>query len=225
VDTPYSVTVREEVSSTQDVARARFTPDRPAVVIARRQSEGRGRTGSRWETAPSALAVSLAFGGSWEPARAPLVTLLAGVAATRVMGPAVRLKWPNDVLVDGAKVAGILVELADGVFVAGMGVNLWWPDPPPGWGALFADAPEDALSVELGTSWAAELLNLVAAGPDQWPRDDYRESCATLGREIEWDPAGRGRAVDVAADGSLVVEVDGTTTALASGEIRHLRDA
>ena len=225
MDTPYSVTVREEVSSTQDIARAGYEPGRPAVVIARRQTEGRGRTGSRWETAPSAVAVSVAFSTSWDPSRAPLVTLLAGVAAARLMGPDARLKWPNDVLVDECKVAGILVELAEGVFVAGLGVNLWWPDPPPGWGALHARPPADSEGPELGEAWARELLDLVAESPDDWPRDEYRERCATLGREIEWDPAGRGKAVDIAEDGALVVEVGGTSAALTSGEIRHLRFA
>lgn len=225
MDTPYSVTVREEVSSTQDVARARYTPGRPAVAIARRQTEGRGRTGSRWETAPVAVAVSVAFSTSWDPSRSPLVTLLAGVAAARVIGPDARLKWPNDVLVDDSKVAGILVELADGVFVAGLGVNLWWPGPPTGWGALHAMLPADSEGIEMGEAWAIELLDLVRESPDDWPHDEYRERCATIGREIEWDPAGRGRAIDIADDGALVVEVDGTITALTSGEVRHLRSA
>ncbi|HLU30649.1 MAG TPA: biotin--[acetyl-CoA-carboxylase] ligase, partial [Acidimicrobiia bacterium] len=221
MDTPYSVTEVEEVSSTQDVARARFTSGTPAVVIARRQTGGRGRTGTRWETAPLAVAVSVAFTAGWDPSRAPLVTLLAGVAAARVMGPEVRLKWPNDVLLEDSKVAGILVELSEGVFVAGLGVNLWWPQPPPGWGALYQSSPEDSAGVTLGTEWAAELLDLVAVGPDRWPRDEYRQRCATLGREIEWDPEGRGRAVGIAPDGALVVEAGDGRTTLASGAVRH----
>ncbi|HSJ34633.1 MAG TPA: biotin--[acetyl-CoA-carboxylase] ligase [Acidimicrobiia bacterium] len=223
MDTPYSVTEVEEVSSTQDVARAQFTSGTPAVVIARRQTGGRGRTGARWETAPVAVAVSVAFTARWDPSRAPLVTLLAGVAAARVMGPEVRLKWPNDVLLEDSKVAGILVELSNGVYVAGLGVNLWWPQPPPGWGSLYESSPEDSAGVALGTDWAAELLNLVAVGPDRWPRDEYRQRCATLGREIEWDPEGRGRAVGIAPDGALVVEAGDGTTTLASGAVRHVR--
>lgn len=226
MDTPYSVTVLEAVSSTQDAARSAFVPGRPAVVVARSQSAGRGRGGARWETAPAAVAVSVAFQPDWDPPRMPLLTLVAGVAASRALGEAVSLKWPNDLLVGDAKVAGILVEVAAGVTVAGLGVNLWWPHPPPGWAGLRADSPGEEEGPGLALAWVDQLLELAAVGPDAWPRSEYRQRCTTLGSEVTWEGGGPGRAVDIGADGSLVVDVPGEgATVLAAGAIRHLRPA
>lgn len=226
MDTPYSVTVLDEVSSTQDAARDRAEPGSAAVVVAHRQSAGRGRSGAEWETAPRAVAVSVAFESSWEPDRTPLIALLAGVAARRVLGDSVSLKWPNDVLEDDTKVAGILVEAAGGVVVVGMGVNLYWPDRPDGYGALHDVDPGVGEGPEVAVSWAEELLGLVAAGPDDWPREEYRDGCSTLGTLITWDRDGRGRALDVGEDGALeVLTDDGERLSITSGEVRHLRRA
>ncbi len=218
--TPYSVTVLDEVASTQDEARAHFTGEQPFVVVAHRQSRGRGRSGAPWETADRAVAVSVAFSSRGEGDT--VVPLLAGVAARRVMGERVALKWPNDVMVGEDKVAGILVEVANQVVVAGMGVNLFWPDAPDGAGALEVRDPGPGLGEGLAESWAQALLELLEVEP--WPRSEYVEGCCTLGRDVTWQPSGRGRAVDVAEDGSLVVVDElGSTVMLSSGAVRHVR--
>jgi hypothetical protein len=59
---------------------------------------------------------------------------------------------------------------------------------------------------------------------DGWPIDVYRKACVTLGRDVEWEPDGRGRAVDVAPDGALIVEGDAGTETVYSGVVRHVRD-
>src|SRR5207237_2790007 len=109
--------------STQDVAR-----DLPVgtAVVADFQTAGRGRLRRVWEAPPgTALLASFVM-----PAR-PLASLAAGVAAAHACGPSARLKWPNDVLLHGAKLAGILAErLADRV-VLGIGVNLTAAPPGP----------------------------------------------------------------------------------------------
>jgi BirA family biotin operon repressor/biotin-[acetyl-CoA-carboxylase] ligase len=144
---------------------------------------------------------------------------MAGVAAGRCL-EGVTLKWPNDVMVGELKVGGILVEQSTDV-VVGMGLNLWWPDPPDGFGGLFDEDPGPELHGRIGALWVAELMALIdAAG---WPAGEYRQLCNTLGRDITWEPAGRGRAVDVADGGELVVEVDGSRMTITSGAIRHLR--
>ncbi len=129
--TPYLQLWAEEVASTQDLARSELE-SLPVVVVAQRQTAGRGRGGAPWLSAPRALAVSLAFRPSDDDLRP--FSLMAGVAAARGL-EGVSLKWPNDLLADEAKVGGILVERADEV-VVGMGVNLWWPDAPEGMSAL-----------------------------------------------------------------------------------------
>lgn len=214
--TPYLQLWAEEVPSTQDLARSELGP-LPVLVAAERQTAGRGRGGAAWLSAPRALAVSLAFRPSVDDLRP--FSLMAGVVAARGL-KGVSLKWPNDLMSDGAKVGGILVERADEV-VVGMGVNLWWPDPPEGIGALRDDDPGSGLHARIAGMWAAELMRLVDA--EGWPLDEYRSFCSTLGKKISWEPDGEGNAVDVAGDGGLVVEVSGARQTLTSGAIRHLR--
>ncbi|HEX2420430.1 MAG TPA: biotin--[acetyl-CoA-carboxylase] ligase, partial [Acidimicrobiia bacterium] len=128
--TPYSVHVFDEVTSTQDVARQTFR-ERPVVVIASRQTSGRGREGTAWQNAPRALAMTAAFGLGWSP-HWSLASLVAGLSAATVLGPQVGLKWPNDLLIGEGKVGGILVEVTGETVAVGCGLNLWWPDPPAG---------------------------------------------------------------------------------------------
>lgn len=216
--TPYSLMVLEEVPSTQDAALAQARAEGcPAVVVAGRQTQGRGRLGAEWDTAPRAVAVSVAFDST---STGP-VSLTAGVAARRVLGDGVDLKWPNDVLIDDAKVAGILVEGHGDVTVAGLGVNLYWPGAPAGRTGLYPGEPEDGQGVEVSEQWASQLLALLAE--PVWPRDEYLAACVTLGRDVTWDGGGHGRAIDVAADGGLVVLTDTGEVTLHSGEVRHVR--
>lgn len=215
--TPYFQLRLDRVPSTQDVARDRLE-DLPLLVLARAQTQGRGRAGADWMTADRALAASLAFHHEVEEGR-PL-SLVAGLAALRATANT-SLKWPNDVLVDDAKVGGILVERYGDATIIGLGMNLWWHDAPEGTGALFADDPGEEKYAELGALWGAELMELLDA--EAWPIDAYRKSCVTLGRDITWDPDGAGRAVDVAVDGALVVETPSGREVIYSGAVRHVR--
>ncbi len=188
------------------------------MVISPRQTQGRGRSGAEWVTAPRALAASLAF--NVDPVESRPISLMAGVAVSRSLSE-VRLKWPNDVVLDDAKVGGILVERSDGTVVVGLGLNLCWPDPPGGAGAVYSSDPGQDHHVELGALWAAELMAMIDG--EAWPLDEYREVCTTLGREITWEPAGHGRAVDVGDTGELVVESDSGRASILSGVVSHVR--
>ena len=125
------------VESTQAVAftlAADGAADR-TVVIAEAQSAGRGRRGRTWHDEPGAsLLTSIILRPHLAPTRLPMLSLVAGIAVAealeRVAGLAPRLKWPNDVLVDGRKLAGILLEASAGGsgaidhLVVGVGVNV-----------------------------------------------------------------------------------------------------
>ncbi|HJR88173.1 MAG TPA: biotin--[acetyl-CoA-carboxylase] ligase [Acidimicrobiia bacterium] len=219
--TPYSVHVFDEVTSTQDVAKALFQ-ERPVVVVAGQQTAGRGRGGSDWVTAPRALAVTVAFASDWSP-HVSVASLVAGLAAASILGPEVDLKWPNDLLVGDRKVGGILVEVAGRVVAVGCGVNLWWPDPPSERGALWTTDPGVGAGIGLGVAFAEELFSRLA-GAD-WGADQYRARCVTLARPIAWSGGKSGFARDIdSQDGSLIVEVEGGgIVRLHAGEIRHLR--
>jgi BirA family biotin operon repressor/biotin-[acetyl-CoA-carboxylase] ligase len=215
--TPYRQVRLDLAPSTQDVAKA-MLEDLPVLVIAAGQSEGRGRSGAKWVSAPRALAVSLALDlGSEE--RRPL-SLMAGVAAGRTMS-GVSLKWPNDVINGEAKAGGILVERDHEVAVIGLGVNLWWSEPPAGAVGIFPEDPGPERHAEIGGLWGAEMMRLIDG--EGWPIEEYRGRCVTLGREITWEPEGEGHAVDIVSDGGLVVETPRGPTTIYSGAVRHVR--
>jgi BirA family biotin operon repressor/biotin-[acetyl-CoA-carboxylase] ligase len=193
------------VPSTQDVARARPVG---SVVVADHQTEGRGRLGRRFETPPgSALLASFVL-----PA-CPLASLAAGVGAAEACGERVRLKWPNDLLLDGRKLAGILLERAGDRCIVGIGVNLTWAPP----GAAQLNEGRDALLarmlVALPRWFAAAPADVLAA---------WRARADTLGRRVRVElphESVEGVAEDLASDGSLIV----AGRVFAAGDVVHVR--
>lgn len=220
--TPYALVVLDQTSSTQDEARRRHAGS-PVLVVTGVQTRGRGRSGSAWATAPRAAAMSLAFAPRWPTATWPRLALAAGLAAHRVLGPSTTLKWPNDVLLGDGKVAGVLVEASGGLVVAGLGVNLWWPEPPGGFVALHPIDPGPEEMVAIAEGWAMDLLDMVDAGPDDWGIDEYRAVCTTVGKELTWEPDGAGKAVGVNEDGSLAVQTSSGVEALSAGAVHEVR--
>jgi BirA family biotin operon repressor/biotin-[acetyl-CoA-carboxylase] ligase len=214
----------DSTSSTQDEARSRLE-DVPVLVTASRQTRGRGRSGNPWWGAPRPLFASLAVRPGWPAETRSRLSLVAGMAMREQLPYTVRLKWPND-LVDGAtwtKVGGILAEAAGDDVVFGVGLNLWWPDPPDGAGGIYPTDPGADQAAVLAGAWAHALLRRIAAGPGDWGRDEYTAACATVGADITWEPDGRGTAVGVAGDGSLVVKTATGVQHLSSSHVRQVR--
>jgi len=221
--TPYVSIVLEDIPSTQDEAAQRAI-DEPVLVVATSQSAGRGRLGRPWQTAPRALAASLAVRPhGWDSARFPLLSLVAGLAARTALGQGLTCKWPNDLFLAEAKVAGLLLEAVEDVVVIGLGANLWWPESPPGFGSLFEADPGPDVARELASRWCDDLLARIERGPAVWGHEEYRRACATVGRSIRWNPGGHGVAIDVDSDGRLVVENESGVIGLTSGEIWEIR--
>lgn len=211
-------------SSTNDrlQALARAGAPHGTLVTAEEQSAGRGRQGRYW-TAPAGRAL-LCSVLVRDPPR--LLSLAAGVAVAEVVGETARLKWPNDVLVDGRKVAGVLVEgrPQEGWAVVGIGINV---------AVRLADLPAElqGIASTLGLEPAAvegvlarllvELERALAL-PSAGVLDALRVRDALAGREVSWS-GGRGRAAGIDRDGRLLVErPDGELVALNAGEV-HLR--
>jgi len=221
--TPYVTMVRDVVSSTQDLAAAaRADADRPTLVVAHEQTAGRGRTGNPWWQADRAMAASLALSTDLLEVDEtfPLAVGLAVREAIKEnLGVVVGLKWPNDIVLGSAKVGGILVEIRDGVVIAGCGLNLFWPDSPEGAGGLCGDDPGEDLGLRLARAWADEVLSDGFA----WDRDSYVDACVTLDSSIEWEPHGTGFAVGIADDGGLIVATPEGRVTLRSGEVRIVR--
>lgn len=223
VDGPpgWSVWFVEETGSTNTdlaAAAAQGAPDR-TVLVTGHQTAGRGRLDRRWDAPPGAnLLVSLLFRTIPEPAveLTHRVALAAVGAARAVAGVEALLKWPNDVLLDGRKLAGILAQRADDAVVVGMGLNVGWaPDGAAMLGA--ACAPMDVL---------ADLLRQYDALPTDVSAR-YRAALATIGAAVRVELPGavlEGRAVDVDSDGRLVVlDACAVTHRVDAGDVVHVR--
>ena len=156
-DAGYRLEAHDEVVSTNDLALARAREGLTRLwVVARRQTGGRGRHGRVWSSPQGNLFASLVLIDPCETQRAPELGFVAGLALfdaasalTGVRHPRLSLKWPNDLMLDGAKCAGILLEghrLPGGVFalIIGIGVNVG--EAPPG--AAKLQSPSTGASLE-----------------------------------------------------------------------------
>jgi BirA family transcriptional regulator, biotin operon repressor / biotin---[acetyl-CoA-carboxylase] ligase len=187
------------------------------LVTAGEQTAGRGRQGRTWQTpAGVAIAASLVLREFDD-----LLPLRAGLAVADVAGPGALVKWPNDVWMDGKKVAGILVEARGDWAVLGIGVNVALdPSELPAdvaqiAGTLGRDESEiDATLTELLGRLEQRLVEEKATTLTQ-----LRERDALLGRAVQWD-GGRGEGAGIDDGGGLIVRLDdGTTTTLNAGEV------
>jgi BirA family biotin operon repressor/biotin-[acetyl-CoA-carboxylase] ligase len=210
-------------TSTNDRARALAAAGAPhgTLVTAASQTAGRGRQGRTWSAPPGrSLLMSLVL-------RSPdrMLPLAAAVAVAEAAGPDAAIKWPNDVLLGGRKLAGILAEARpqDGWAVLGIGVNVAvrmedLPDDLRPTAATLGLEPRDVETV-LGRVLAALERSLAldrAALLDAWRARD-----ALLGHPVSW-AGGSGVAAGIDGDGRLVVDLEhGGRTALESGEV-HL---
>jgi BirA family biotin operon repressor/biotin-[acetyl-CoA-carboxylase] ligase len=190
------------------------------LVTAARQSAGRGRQGRRW-TAPAgrALLCSLVIR---DPPR--LLPLAAGVAVAEVAGARARVKWPNDVLVDGLKVAGILVEgrPQEGWAVLGIGLNvaLRPEDFPPELAGRAGTLGLETDAVEPTLDRLLESLNRWLPAAADAVLEAVRGRDALLDRPVRWS-GGEGRGAGIDAEGRLLVATDDGQIALDAGEV-HL---
>jgi BirA family biotin operon repressor/biotin-[acetyl-CoA-carboxylase] ligase len=214
-----------------------------SVLLAEYQNAGRGRHGRHWSAPPRAqIALSVGVGAASVPRTGwgwlPLATGVAVAdALTAECGVAAGLKWPNDVLVGGGKLAGILAEVAApaSVIVVGLGLNV----------TLTADEAPNPVATSLlmlGSSatdrntLARRILRELARRIDAWRRAggadpalvaDYQRHSLTLGSRVrailpgDEEIVGTAHAVD--ATGRLCVDTGGQTVAISAGDITHLR--
>lgn len=233
-----------EVVSTNDLALERLRDGAPPglVVIADRQTGGRGRQGRTWLDGPrrdsSLMLTAVAPAPPVHPTLVPLAAGLAVADALRRAGATPWLKWPNDVLLDGRKAAGILVEqhrvAGQVVLLIGLGVNLDWrgTDRSGEAAAWTSVAEHTGADVDRGDV-LADLLRGLAAWLHSVPGDPlrllvtYRDVCATIGSDVRVSfPGGRtveGRAVDLDRDGRLVVDTPERQVAVNAGDVEHVR--
>jgi BirA family transcriptional regulator, biotin operon repressor / biotin---[acetyl-CoA-carboxylase] ligase len=211
-----------------------------AVLLAEHQVAGRGRGGRVWSGVPMgsvAMSVGVSTAGVDEQnwALLPLLTGVAVVEALDEAGVTGSLKWPNDVLVGGAKIAGILAEVASPqpAVVVGIGLNVTVGadeiDQPGATSVLAAGGNADRDRLVLG------ILRQLGERVEQWRSGntgvltEYRRRSGTIGAQVRaLLPGDReivGTATGVDDTGRLLIESAAGTTAVAAGDIVHLRPA
>ncbi|HEY3613856.1 MAG TPA: biotin--[acetyl-CoA-carboxylase] ligase [Gaiellales bacterium] len=233
---------RESVASTQDELRALAEAGAPAFTAVRAdvQRAGRGRRGRRWEApAGTALLVSILLRPARSAHELPVLSLAGGIAAAecaRTFGADAGLSWPNDVLCEGRKLAGVLAELGpDGSVLLGVGMNLCSRagDLPP------ADRlVPTSLLLETGSAPSAPVALLALLGAlrplaDVFDREGApaiaaraRRLDALAGTAVELRLASgeivQGEAAGIADDGAILVRGADGVRPYASGEVVRL---
>jgi BirA family biotin operon repressor/biotin-[acetyl-CoA-carboxylase] ligase len=211
------------IGSTQDLARRFAAAGAPhgTLVTTAEQTAGRGRQGRGW-VAPAGKALLMSMIVR-DPD--PLLPLRAGLAVADLAGGPARVKWPNDVLLDGRKVAGILVEgrPQEAWAALGMGINVAVDatDLPPELRTVAGTLSRPASRLdEALAELLAHLERRLGASPAQTIRE-LRERDALLGAPVRW-AGGTGVGAGIADSGALRVRrADGSEVALDAGEV-HL---
>lgn len=230
-------------STNADLASATGLPH-GRVLVTEEQIAGRGRSGRDWFCPPGAglmFSVLLRL-PQVPPERYGWTGALLGLATVRSLRSfdvVARLKWPNDVLIEGRKCAGILGEVAGAALVIGTGINvslvateLPRADATSLWlsGAGAGALDRGALLAGILDQFGGLLDRWVAAGGDvdvSGLRAEYRQVCSTIGSRVRLQLPGGAEvlaaAADVAADGSLIVaDGAGRRTTYSAADVIHL---
>lgn len=220
---------------------ARAGEEEGVVVATDLQTAGRGRLDRTWEAEPGAgLLVSLLLRPRALPReRWHLVTAAAGLAAKEACAEVgdveAELKWPNDLLWQGSKLAGVLAESVEDALVIGMGLNVH--SAPPGAACLDVAAGRTVSRSVLLPAWLRHLEHLLGRWDDPGHWDGvarrYRRDCATVGRRVLVEQQGRTTAGLVEAiddEGRLVLRPDqgpdspdAGPVAISAGDVVHFR--
>lgn len=228
----------DEVDSTLRVARAdNFRHG--DVVATTNQTAGRGRRDRTWSMAPGhglALTLVLSRGAIGSPRHITRLPLLVAMELRRLIdssatpGTTTTVKWPNDVHIQGRKVAGILVEaLDDDRLGIGIGVNLTGiPSDVPADSATFLAEHDIAISpAELVTAITEAIVHRAPELDSDALLGELGATIDTIGREVRLElPDGRnvtGRAIGIGESGSLSVDVAGVVDEFIAADVTHLR--
>lgn len=226
----------KEVSSTMDVAKKLAKRGEEAIVIAETQTSGRGRLGRRWHSQKGGIYFTIILRPRIGPAHAQIINLMAAVSVARAIRSLfnleAKLKWPNDVLIRGKKVCGILAEMEaemDVIKFVNLGIGINANNPI----SLYEEGAT-SIKEELGRDISRkELLMCVL--------NEIEKRRSLLGKEIisEWkalsstinkkvriimqDEVVEGEAIDIDTDGALILRTDKGIRRIIAGDCIHLK--
>ena len=225
----------ESIGSTNNEALrlARAGAAHGTVVYARKQTAGRGRLGRQWHSPAGNLYVSILLRPDVAPAKAATLSFVTALAVADMIDAFLpgemraRLKWPNDVLVDGAKIAGILTEYVDTAVIVGIGVNIRHvpsgaPYPVTSLAACRGVVPEAGAELTV-------LLEFFGSRFFEWEahgfaatRTAWLARAPAPGSPLRVTLGARsvvGRFADLGPDGALMIATDDGPARIVSGEV------
>ncbi len=202
-----------------------------SFVIAEKQISGKGRLGREWVSEKGGLYFSFVLEPPFGVEDVPKITLTAGVAVAESLAAFnARLKWPNDVLINGKKVCGILSEISGEVerpkIIVGIGINVKNPVPE---GAINLASLNPSISMkdtlEEVVKNFIEYYDILCKGEWERIRQRWLELSDTIGQKVRISAAGRtysGKALDLEHDGGLLIEIDGRIEKIYSGDCFYI---
>ncbi|MGP3667159.1 MAG: biotin--[acetyl-CoA-carboxylase] ligase [Candidatus Bathyarchaeota archaeon] len=237
----------EEVESTQNVAKTLVDAglEEGTVVIAEKQTRGRGRVGREWFSPKGGLWLSIILKPNIPTSKVQRLSLLAGVAVAKTLKKLyklnAKLKWPNDVLIEGKKICGILVEASGDVdkvnyVIVGIGINInvrftGRRELSTAATSILELLGKEVSMVKLTVKLLEEFEKLYLEfkhGEFSRIIEEWRKLSQTLGKKVKvesYEESFVGEALDVDEDGFLLVKVrDGLVVRVVAGDI-HLREA
>lgn len=228
----------DTVPSTQNVIREKLESgsaiEEGYVAVANVQTKGRGRHGRNWQSGEGNLYCSVLLKPeNAAPEKIGLVALAAGLAILHTLKPFIsnkniRIKWPNDVLVEGKKISGILIESTSGekpTFIVGIGINI---KSSPIEGSICLD--EISKQNETRETVLNDILEKLSEFYRQWKNGEYESLIEAYksysfdkGQEISVklpDRTHKGRYSDIDLNGNLILEKeDGSLVSITSGDV------
>ena len=231
-----------EVESTNGVAKFLANQGAPegTAVLSETQTKGRGRSGKKWESPVGGIWLSLILRPDIDPSKASIITLATGVAVAKTligMGIDARIKWPNDILINGKKVAGILTEAnarfnAVDYVIVGVGIDtkvdtdILAHDLGEITTSISQETEREIIESKIVAKFLNEFEEIYDLFKDEKFNDilyDWRRMAQTIGRYVEiQQPLGkvyRGIAVGINNQGALILELsNGELKKVISGE-------
>ncbi len=208
----------DSVTSTQDVGRMLLREN--VVIVAEEQRRGRGRRGRRWISPLGGLWMTVILKSEKNAHILPLLASVVVAKALDNLGVKCCLKWPNDILVEGKKVAGILGEIYDTYVLLGIGVNLQ-NEIPPELKEIATNLP--MVNKEKLLMLILELLENTLSLTSETILEEWRKYQCTLGRKVVIEDDGTvGVAMDIDENGFLIISTENEFRKIKAGTLRFI---
>lgn len=202
----------KECDSTNRIAKE-LHDNHGTLVIADKQTAGRGRLGRQWESNKGGIYMSVVLPAKNTPA---VITLVCAIAVRRAFGKG-EIKWPNDIVIDGRKVCGILCERTEKAIVCGIGININ--------NKISDNIPATSITGVNPTRLAANILNELEnllEGDFKTLKEEYECYCVNINRPVEAIYENRtvkGTATGVTDTGELIIATPDGEIIVNSGEV------